>query len=44
MDPNIFHAQLAHDVMFCVEAVLAAALLTFLWIMAPYFRSGGPRR
>lgn len=45
IDTALLHAQLVHDVKFCLEAILAAGLLTFLWIILPHCgRLGGTRR
>ncbi len=44
IDPNLLHAQCVHAVMLALEGLLAAALGTFLWLIAPYIRDRGPRR
>lgn len=38
------HAQLAHTAGMVVEGFVVAAFLAFLWMVAPYFRSGNGRR
>ena len=44
IDLTAIDAQCVHAVMLALEAILAAAFLTFIWIVLPACRNGGPRR
>ena len=44
IDVALLNAQLIHAVSLMLEAILAAAFLTFCYFIAPYIRNGGPRR
>jgi hypothetical protein len=44
IDAYLFHAECIHAVTIALEAIIAAGLLTFLWMILPAIRSGGPRR
>ena len=38
------NAQLIHTIKIVAECVTAAAFLSFLWLVIPACRKGGPRR
>ena len=43
IDPAL-NAQLIHTIKIVAECVTAAAFLSFLWLVIPACRKGGPRR
>ena len=44
IDVALLNAQLIHTIKIVAECVTAAAFLSFLWIVLPACRKGGPRR